>query len=154
VVIDDKDRVVLADVALLGDDATFPIDLGGADRPVHHACRHRGQRQCQEPGYPAYSCRHCIRSMIAWSKGLILSESGGRAVNRGNFRRCADILRRVSTHIETRRFNKDYRSVRHQYGFCHRGKHTTCRPAKNKFPQPGMPVPTHDNEIGIRISCI
>jgi hypothetical protein len=29
VVIDDKDRVVLADVALLGDDATFRIDLGG-----------------------------------------------------------------------------------------------------------------------------
>ncbi len=29
VVIDDKDRVVLADVVLLGDDATFRIDLGG-----------------------------------------------------------------------------------------------------------------------------
>jgi hypothetical protein len=29
VVIDDEDRVVLADVALPGDDATFRIDLGG-----------------------------------------------------------------------------------------------------------------------------
>jgi hypothetical protein len=46
------------------------------------------------------------------------------------------------------------RSVRHQCRFGHRGKHTTCRPAKNKFPQPGMPVPAHDNEIGICIGCI
>jgi hypothetical protein len=46
------------------------------------------------------------------------------------------------------------RSVRHQCRFGHRGKHTTCRPAKNKFPQPGMPIPAHDNEIGIRIGCI
>src|SRR5260370_9938656 len=45
-------------------------------------------------------------------------------------------------------------SVRHQCRFGHRGKHTTCRPAKNKFPQPGMPVPAHDNEIGICIGCI
>ena len=33
-------------------------------------------------------------------------------------------------------------------------KHTTCRSAKNKFPQPGMPVPAHDNEIGTCIGCI
>jgi hypothetical protein len=49
---------------------------------------------------------------------------------------------------------KNIRSVRHQCGFGHRGKHTTCRPAKNEFPQPGMPVPAHDNEIGIRVGCI
>ena len=46
------------------------------------------------------------------------------------------------------------RSVRHQCGFGHRSKHTTCRSAKNKFPQPGMPVPAHDNEVGTCIGCI
>ena len=49
---------------------------------------------------------------------------------------------------------RNIRSVRHQCGFGHRGKHTTCRPAKNEFPQPGMPVPAHDNEIGIHVGCI
>ena len=49
---------------------------------------------------------------------------------------------------------KGIQSVRHQCRFGHRGKHTTCRPAKNKFPQPGMPVSAHDNEIGICIGCI
>jgi hypothetical protein len=49
---------------------------------------------------------------------------------------------------------RNIRSVRHQCWFGHRGKHPTCRPAKNKFSQPGMPVPAHDNEIGIRIGCI
>ena len=49
---------------------------------------------------------------------------------------------------------RNIKSVRHQCGFGHRGKHTTCRPAKNEFPQPGMAVPAHDNEIGIRVGCI
>jgi hypothetical protein len=69
VVIDDKDRVVLADVALPGDDATFRIDLGGRLPAGQYTMLAviGGQRQCNEPGYPAHSCSHCIRSMIAWS---------------------------------------------------------------------------------------
>jgi hypothetical protein len=68
---------------------------------------------------------------------------------------CADILGDVSRHtLMLVDLTKPIRSVRHQCRFGHRGKHTTCRPAKNKFPQPGMPVPAHDNKIGICIGCI
>jgi hypothetical protein len=40
----------------------------------------------------------------------------------------------VSRHTMLVDLTKTIRSVRHQCRFGHRRKHTTCRPAKNKFP--------------------
>ena len=80
---------------------------------------------------------------------LMLTEP--HATSRGVAPTFCDVSRHTLMLVD---LTKPIRSVRHQCRFGHRGKHTTCRPAKNKFPQPGMPVPAHDNEIGTCIGCI
>ena len=59
IVTDENDRVVLAEVAPLGADANFQIDLKGpaAARPLHPCRRHRRQRQCHERRDQAHPCR-------------------------------------------------------------------------------------------------
>src|SRR5207237_6829537 len=67
---------------------------------------------------------------------LILTEP--HAASRGVAPTFCDVSRHTLMLVD---LTRNIRSVRHQCRFGHRGKHTTCRPAKNKFPQPGMPYP-------------